>query len=272
MSLVLDRGAQVAVPPEAMSARAAFALSPAGRVLLAVLASGAGVLHLAMVPSYWGSSVVEGVGFALTGWAQIAIAVLLLTSPSRVLLRVTMLVNVVAIGVWMISRTTGLPFGDQHGQPRAGQFIGLVCVGIEIASVLLAAWWLEHPTFGRTWRGARLAAFAVVPFAVLALATAALASPSARNHAHDSHAQSISTALASGGSSGHVHAPPVASAGASDIVDVNGHHVHGVKAQAVGAELQADVPLDAATRATLAQQLVVARDTAMRYPTVADAE
>src|SRR6476659_7247130 len=103
-------------------------MSGVGKVLLAVLSGAAGVIHLAMVPSHWGSSAVEGVGFALTGWAQIVIAVMLLASPSRGLLRVTMIVNVFAIGVWMISRTWGLPFGEESGQPHDAQFIDLVCV------------------------------------------------------------------------------------------------------------------------------------------------
>jgi hypothetical protein len=47
--------------------------------------------------------------------------------------------------------------------------------------------------------------------------------------------------------------------------------VHGVKAQDVAAEAQADEPLDAPTRTLLAQQLTTARDHAMQYPTVADA-
>src|SRR6187551_1595418 len=63
------------------SARRGFELSLAGRVLLAVLAAAAGVIHLAMVPSHWGSSTVEGVGFALVGWAQVVLAVLVLALP-----------------------------------------------------------------------------------------------------------------------------------------------------------------------------------------------
>jgi hypothetical protein len=250
-------------------------VSSVGKVLLAVLSGAAGVIHLAMVPSHWGSSVAEGVGFSIVGWAQIVIAVILLTSPSRGLLRVTMLVNVVAIGAWMISRTWGLPFGENSGQPHAAQFIDLVCVGIEAGLVVLAAWWLEHPEFGRNWHGRALVAFAIVPIAVVGLATAALASPSARNHAHDSHSGHLDALAAGTGITGHVHTASGATAAASsssDIVDLNGHHVHGVKAQDVAAELQPDVPLDAPTRALLSQQLVAARDAAMRYPTVADAE
>ncbi|HTK16061.1 MAG TPA: hypothetical protein VL769_06685 [Acidimicrobiia bacterium] len=55
------------------------------------------------------------------------------------------------------------------------------------------------------------------------------------------------------------------------VTDLNGHPVIGVKAQDVLAENVPDKPLDRATRALLAQQLVAARAEAMRYPTVADA-
>jgi hypothetical protein len=66
-----------------------------------------------------------------------------------------------------------------------------------------------------------------------------------------------------------VNTPAAASAGPTDL---NGHHIHGVKAQDVAAETQPDVPLDPANRALLKEQLVIARDTALSYPTAADAE
>ena len=63
------------------------------------------------------------------------------------------------------------------------------------------------------------------------------------------------------------------SAGSSSgLTDLNGHHIHGVKAHDVAAEQQPDQLLDPQTRAILAQQLSAARTTALQYPTVADAE
>jgi hypothetical protein len=53
--------------------------------------------------------------------------------------------------------------------------------------------------------------------------------------------------------------------------EVNGQHVHGVKAGDIAAEAQADKPLDLGTRAQLKDQLTLARAVAMKYPTVADA-
>src|SRR5439155_1723303 len=75
------------------------------------------------------------------------------------------------------------------------------------------------------------------------------------------------SATPSGGSGSTASAAGATSGG---VTDVNGQHVHGVKAGDVAAEAQPDVPLDAPTRALLADQLTIARNHAMQYPTVAD--
>lgn len=67
-------------------------------------------------------------------------------------------------------------------------------------------------------------------------------------------------------------ASSASSAAATGPADLNGHHIKGVKAQDVGAEHQPDKPLDSPTRALLREQLTIARATALRYPTAADAE
>lgn len=253
---------------------ATFDLSAAGRALLAVLSAAAGVIHLAMVPSHWGSTVVEGAGFAVVGWTQIALAVVVLAAPSRTLLRIVMVVNVLAIGAWGVSRTWGLPIGDHAGHPHDVQFVDLVCVAIEVALVVLCGLWLSRPSFGGQWHGARLAMFALVPVAVLALATAALASPSARNHAHDSHgghahdgSLTAAAAAASGGAgcatTADEHTHCVATAPGVDkgfSALTNGHH-HAIVWH----------DLDPATQAELDRQLDLTRQAAARYPTLADA-
>jgi hypothetical protein len=66
---------------------------------------------------------------------------------------------------------------------------------------------------------------------------------------------------------------PAASAPATStpVTDLNGHRIVGVKALDVLAERVPDKPLDRATHALLAEQLLSARTAAMQYPTVADA-
>jgi hypothetical protein len=61
------------------------------------------------------------------------------------------------------------------------------------------------------------------------------------------------------------------SAGSTPVTDLNGHPISGVKAHDVLAEAVPDKPLDHATHAQLAKQLVAARAVAMQYPTVAAA-
>ncbi len=231
------------------------------RIVLAVLSAAAGTIHLAMVPSHWSESVVEGVGFAATGWFQLALAVGLVVWPRALLLRVGIVANVAFLGAWAISRTWGLPFGAHAGHPHDAGFVDLACVGIQVAFVVLAVYALWHPGVGRTWHGARLVALTIVPIAVIALATAALASPSARDHAGDSH-----------GAYGHTHDATTAEHATHDgsaadrksgwtVLGENGHqHGDGI------------VEVDRATQTALSVQLAQTTRLVEKYPTVAAAE
>lgn len=62
--------------------------------------------------------------------------------------------------------------------------------------------------------------------------------------------------------------PTATTTAPTPVTDLNGHRIVGVKARDVEAELLPDKPLDRATHALLARQLVTARAVAMRYPTV----
>ena len=70
---------------------------------------------------------------------------------------------------------------------------------------------------------------------------------------------------------GTSRATSTTAAASTPVTDLNGHQVVGVKAQDVLAERVSDKPLNHATHALLARQLVAARAVAMKYPTVADA-
>jgi len=246
-----------------------FDLSPAGRILLAVLSASAGVVHLAMVPSHIAESTTEGIGFALTGWIQIALAVLLLTRPSRTLLRVVMLFTLGTIAIWVVSRTAGLPFGDHSWQPHDPAFIDLATVGIEVALLVAAGVLLFRPGLARGWDRRKLAFGAVVPLAILGLTSAALASPSARDHASGSHAAHDSAGGAAGASTdGHDHGSTAALGSGSNEADLDGlamlenGHQHG----------SGVVELDDATQAALATQLAETNTLVAKYPNIAAAE
>jgi hypothetical protein len=263
---VLERTAPSTAPiaPQRTGPRDRFDLSGAGRVLLAVLAASAGAIHFAMVPSHMESSAVEGLGFALVAWIQVVTAVLVFTRPSRGLLRFTMFSTVVFLGIWAISRTYGLPFGEHGGHPHTADFVDLAAVGIEIALVVLAGMWLARPELGRDWSRGDLLAGAVVPLAVVAIATAAIASPSARNHAHITHAGDVTAAGVS--SDGHIHGIGAAAGVAVDdkgLSALHNGHQHGTAPE---------VKLDPATQTALSQQLNQLSALVARYPNIAAAE
>ncbi|MGH9031633.1 MAG: hypothetical protein ACRDZV_05840, partial [Acidimicrobiia bacterium] len=161
MTDVLERVAQPSAPP-AQSRRAApgrpvtFDPSRSGRALLATLSAAAGVIHLVMVPSHWGESVIEGLGFVVAGWFQLAVAWLVFTRPSRGLLRLTALANCALIGAWAWSRVFGLPFGAHAGHAETVGFVDGTTVGLEAALVAASVLVLLRPGFGRHWSRAAL--------------------------------------------------------------------------------------------------------------------
>jgi hypothetical protein len=259
---------EAGVPALPLTGTAGTALPVAAglRYLIAGLSAAAGVIHLAMVPSHMGEWVPEGVAFALVGWAQLAVALLVVVRPTRLLLAATMLANVAVVGAWVVTRTTGSPFGPHAGVAEEASLVDVTTVALEMALALLAALalirpalWLLSRTFAR--RGGLVGAASV-----LALATVVLASPSARDHAHSAGAGAGAHSHDAGATAaGHTHGAAATSAPGGDdrgLAELsNGHH-HAIVVQ----------QLDAATQARLDDQLAITREVAARYPTVADAE
>jgi hypothetical protein len=243
----------------------AFETSNAARVLLASLSAGAGVIHLAMAPSHSGESTIEGLTFLASGFVQIALAALLLTRSSRLLLRITLLVNLAFIGVWAMSRVWGLPYGAHAWHPEQVSSVDLACVAIEGMLVLACGAVLTNPALGRAWNTSRIALGAVIPIGVLALVGAILVSPGARNHAHGSHGDHGETAdghahgAEAAGADGHAHEVTEDDLGFSALQ--NGHQ-HG----------SGEIELDARTQAALDKELDKTRALIDRYPTIAAAE
>ena len=242
------------------------------RVLLAVLSASAGAIHLAMVPSHWGESVAEGVGFAVTGWLQLVFAAVVLTRPSRTMLWLAAALNAAAIATWIVSRTAGLPFGAHAGHAETAGFIDVTCVVFEAVLIVACIALAFRPRFGARHARSGMAIAGIASLGVLALTTSALASPGARNHAAHSHGE---TAAGSGG--GHAHGTPAAGDGSG-----GSGHTHAVPAGADdkgfsklhnGQHEHTTMVhhLDDPTNAELERQLAITREVARQIPTVAAA-
>jgi hypothetical protein len=245
------------------------------RHLLAALSAAAGAVHLAMVPSHVDEWAAEGAAFAVAGWAQLAMALLAVTRPSRRLLQAMVAANLAFVAAWAVTRTTGSPFGPHAGHAESASAVDLTTVAFELLLVVLAGMlllgrvpgWLT----GRRGQGrGGLLAGTVAPIVVVAVTTAVLASPSASDHAHDTHDGHGDGDAAGHAAMGHGHAAgeggdgglaPVLQEDDRGLSDLrNGHHHEIVEHE-----------LDAATQRRLDEQLDVTREVAARYPTLADA-
>lgn len=230
-------------------------------VLVAVLSAACGVIHVAMVPSHASTWMAEAVAFAVVGWFQIGVAVLLWTRPSRAALAVTAVANVAFIGAWAVSRVWGLPFGPESGVAESASFVDVACVVFEGLLVVGAVALILRPGLGARLSSAVKVPLSVIPLAVVVGATMAITSSSATGHSHAGEGEVADAAH----THGHDASAPEDDKGLSLIMNgagEGGGHVHDTSV----------VELDEATQAQLDAQLAQMQPFMDKYPTVRDAE
>ncbi len=233
---------------EALTAR--LELSAPARILLATLLVAAGAIHLAMVPSHSSSSTIEGLTFAVSGSVQLLLGVVVAQRPSWLVLVAIVGVSVVCIGAWVVSRTTGLPYGAHEGVAEAATAVDITVVVFEFATLLVVALLAFAPTLGSSWSRGAVVLASLLPVIVLVVAADALSSPGALDHGHsDTGAAASAAHLHTDGTTDVASAPPTVEPVAAAPEDA----------------------LDAAGALRLDAQLARARAAMNRYPTVADA-
>jgi len=242
-------------------------------VLLAAASFGAAIIHAAFAPGHFEEDWAHGLFFAVSAWLQVALAVALVAHPRRWVFRLGLL-NLGVIVVWVVSRTTGLPFGPSSGVAEDVGVPDLIATGLEAVVVIGCALMLLR-ALGRGFRvapGSRwLVSSAALGTVLVAVAsTIALTPRFATEHTHG-------TVAAAGHDHGVAGAAPVAAwaegtspcektgppATQEQVGDGQGHNHRGPVAQQ---------PIDEATSQALAAQQTQARSVATKYPTVADAE
>jgi hypothetical protein len=267
-------------------------LSSPLRCVLAACLVGAACIHLAMVPTHAGEWLAEGIAFALAGWLQPALAVAIVVRPSRMILAVCAVANLVFIVAWAWTRTAGPPFGPEAGIQHRTGFVDITCVVLEAAVVVFACVALARPRLGSRLDSSGLVLLSAIPVVIVALATTAIVSPSATQHDHaaaDDHDHNAMSAPTDHSATpmDHSHttdaaATPTAAAG--DHEHGNDHGNASATAAPVddsGLALLAngemahmygpDQPLDATTQTVLRHQLALTRLISDRFPTLKDA-
>ena len=154
------RGPQAALPVGERPARADStpkeARGDAGRALslpgVAVIrwwagfaSLGAGLIHLAVVSEHAAEWWLYGVFFLVLAVVQLAWAVQAMDSPPLPAPRLFAAMNAAVIGLWLVSRTIGLPVGPESWTPEAVGTADIVCSALEAVVVVLLVLAVRRP-------------------------------------------------------------------------------------------------------------------------------
>lgn len=163
---------------------------------LALASVGAGVIHLALGPDHMTEWVVLGSGFYVSGALQIAWGAALAVRESRAVTLLGLLGSLLFIGVWAVSRTSGLPVGPEAFVPEGVGLADQVCVGLEAVVGVGALLLLRRPNAGRAPSSRTLAHGFVAGVAVLVVTSTGVA-VAAPGHEHATGAPCPVSAAAS---------------------------------------------------------------------------
>jgi hypothetical protein len=250
--------------------------------LLAALSAGAAFIHFAVSGEHYDLSWLHGSFFAAIAWLQIAFAVGVILRPNRRLLVAGVVLNAGIIGVWAMSRIWGVPIGPEAWTPETVGLADVLSSAFEAAIVALSLAVIVRPALAsqRLRPAVALPGVAAAALGVAVVSSMAVAPAFAAGHSHgsaaDGHTHSHGAGAESGAHAGHAaivsNAPrgdtpceqsgPPASAG--QIASAGGHGHRG--------PVQWQTVSDRATRDQLGQQLDIAHQVTLQYPTVADAE
>lgn len=250
--------------------------------LLAALSAGAAFIHFAVSGEHYDLSWLHGSFFAAIAWLQLAFAVGVILRPNRRLLVAGVVLNAGIIGVWAMSRIWGVPIGPDAWTPETVGLADVLSSAFEAGIVALSLAVIVRPALAsqRLRPAVGLPGVAVAALGVAVVSSMAVAPAFATGHSHsstaDGHTHSHGAGAESGAHAGHAaivsNAPrgdtpceqsgPPASAG--QIASAGGHGHRG--------PTQWQTISDRATRDQLGQQLDIAHQVTLQYPTVADAE
>lgn len=148
---------------------------------VAGLSAAAGVIHLIEVPAHAGGSLLDPIGFAAFGWFQLLVAAVILSGrDTKRWYGAAVVGNVAALGLWLWSRTTGLPFGTHEGIVEDIGAVDGACAAFEVGVVLLSLRLVLSPVR----RSVGLLAPALCAVGALGLTTVVLTSADATGHSH----------------------------------------------------------------------------------------
>jgi FtsP/CotA-like multicopper oxidase with cupredoxin domain len=134
----LDRGLGTDVDaPHFQSRHGTKPRSAARSYSAALLTLGAAAIHFAATPDHVSEYLPYGIFFILLGAAQVALGVSLVVVPSRRLYSAALLGTLAVIGLWVLSRTIGLPIAPVPWRPETIAFPDFAATLLEAIACVL---------------------------------------------------------------------------------------------------------------------------------------
>ncbi|NIJ12512.1 hypothetical protein FHU38_002856 [Saccharomonospora amisosensis] len=150
----------------------------------ALASAGAALIHLAVIPGHWREWALSGLFFGGLAVFQLGWAAAVLRRPSRAVVAVGVAANLGAIGLWVLTRAVGLPFGPHAGEAEAAGTADILATLLECVVLVTGAW--------RLLSGEHGSRFSPLPYrlviggaAVLVAVTAAPGMLAGLSHSHE---------------------------------------------------------------------------------------
>ena len=110
------------------------------RLILAAALLGTVAIHAAVIPEHLDHWTAAGAFFLVLALAELAVGLDLLRAGRRpTSLYAAAAVSILALAVWLWSRTTGLPFGPEAGIPESAGVADAAACALELGTLLIAA-------------------------------------------------------------------------------------------------------------------------------------
>jgi hypothetical protein len=128
----------LAVALAAIGFRSTRSPNPPGavRFTVAIASASAATIHFAVIDQHFAEFFLFGVFFVVVALAQLGWVVAVVCNSKRRVYVIGALGNALIAVTWVISRTTGLPFGPEAGEPEPLGIADLVSTALELAIVI----------------------------------------------------------------------------------------------------------------------------------------
>lgn len=108
------------------------------RVVVATALVGSAVIHVAVVPEHLEEWAAAGLFFVVLALAQLVAAGFVLHAPHRLVWIGVALLAVGPLAVWVYSRTLGMPFGPEAGEPELVGLADVAAGALELVTLVAA--------------------------------------------------------------------------------------------------------------------------------------